>query len=103
MKPSRAGSHGFSGMVTSRANSRHHRQFRTVTFRSRSICAMSDEARKKPVSPLYSADPMNETSVEPKSKSVPLLEKYERREGAFDEFLADDGTPRTQYAKLFEE
>jgi uncharacterized circularly permuted ATP-grasp superfamily protein/uncharacterized alpha-E superfamily protein len=46
---------------------------------------------------------MNETSVEPKSKSAPLLGKYERRAGAFDEFLADDGKPRSQYAKLFEE
>jgi uncharacterized circularly permuted ATP-grasp superfamily protein len=46
---------------------------------------------------------MSETSVEPKSKSSALLEKYERRAGAFDEFLADDGTPRPQYAKLFAE
>lgn len=32
-----------------------------------------------------------------------LLEKYRRREGAFDEFLSDDGPPRPHYAKLFTE
>ena len=38
------------------------------------------------------------------SKSVStLLEKYQRRDGAFDELLADDGNPRSQYAKLFAE
>ncbi len=36
-------------------------------------------------------------------KAAPLLEKYERRAGAFDEFLADDSAPRAQYGKLFEE
>ena len=36
-------------------------------------------------------------------KAVPLLEKYERRAGAFDEFLANDGAPRAQYTKLFED
>ena len=35
--------------------------------------------------------------------SSTLLEKYQRREGAFDEFLADDGAPRAQYTKLFNE
>ena len=46
---------------------------------------------------------MNETHVESMPKPAPLLGKYERREGAFDEFLANDGRPRAQYAKLFEE
>jgi uncharacterized circularly permuted ATP-grasp superfamily protein/uncharacterized alpha-E superfamily protein len=46
---------------------------------------------------------MNETSVEPKSKSAPLLEKYERRADAFDEFLAADGRPRAHYTKLCRE
>jgi uncharacterized circularly permuted ATP-grasp superfamily protein/uncharacterized alpha-E superfamily protein len=46
---------------------------------------------------------MNETSVEPKQKSASPLEKYERRAGAFDEFLADDRKPRAQYARLFAE
>ncbi len=46
---------------------------------------------------------MNEVSVEPKPKASALLEKYQRREGAFDEFLADDGAPRPQYARLFDE
>ena len=46
---------------------------------------------------------MNETSVEPKQKSAPLLENYERRAGAFDEFLAENGQPRAQYKKLFSE
>ncbi len=36
-------------------------------------------------------------------KPSALLGKYERRAGAFDEFLADTGQPRGQYAKLFEE
>src|ERR1035438_655303 len=44
---------------------------------------------------------MNEVSVDPKQKTSALLEKYQRRAGAFDEFLADDGAPRAQYAKLF--
>jgi uncharacterized circularly permuted ATP-grasp superfamily protein/uncharacterized alpha-E superfamily protein len=43
---------------------------------------------------------MNETSVEPKPKIPALLEKYERRPGAFDEFLGDDGQPRPHYRKL---
>jgi len=46
---------------------------------------------------------MNEMSVEPKPRSGPLLQKYERRAGVFDEFLGEDGRPRSQYAKLFEE
>ncbi|MGA2244921.1 MAG: circularly permuted type 2 ATP-grasp protein [Verrucomicrobiota bacterium] len=33
----------------------------------------------------------------------PLLEKYQRREGAFDELLGGDGQPRPQYRKLFKE
>jgi len=46
---------------------------------------------------------MHETSVEPKHKTSTLLEKYQRRPGAFDEFLADDGQPRSPYAKIFAE
>jgi uncharacterized circularly permuted ATP-grasp superfamily protein/uncharacterized alpha-E superfamily protein len=46
---------------------------------------------------------MNEMSVEPKPKTSPLLEKYQRREGAFDELLAPDGQARAQYAKLLAE
>jgi len=46
---------------------------------------------------------MNEVSVEPKPKTPTLLEKYQRRAGAFDELLTDDGAPRPQYARLFEE
>jgi len=46
---------------------------------------------------------MNEVSVEPKPKASTLLEKYQRRAGAFDEFLTDGGVPRPQYARLFEE
>jgi uncharacterized circularly permuted ATP-grasp superfamily protein/uncharacterized alpha-E superfamily protein len=44
---------------------------------------------------------MNEASVEPKLKPSALLEKYQRREGAYDEFLGEDGKPRSQYVKLF--
>ena len=39
---------------------------------------------------------------EPKHSSA-LLDKYQRREGAFDELLGDDGKPRAQYRKLFGE
>lgn len=46
---------------------------------------------------------MNETSVEPKLASSPLLEKYQRRPGAFDELLGQDGGPRSQYVRLFAE
>jgi uncharacterized circularly permuted ATP-grasp superfamily protein/uncharacterized alpha-E superfamily protein len=46
---------------------------------------------------------MNEMSVEPKPKPGPLLEKYKRRAGVFDEFLGGDGRPRAQYANIFEE
>lgn len=46
---------------------------------------------------------MPETSVEPESVPSALLDNYERRAGAFDEFLADDGKPRAQYARLFKE
>jgi uncharacterized circularly permuted ATP-grasp superfamily protein/uncharacterized alpha-E superfamily protein len=46
---------------------------------------------------------MNDAAIEPKPKSSTLLEKYQRRPGVFDEFLADDGRPRGQYRKLFEE
>ena len=37
----------FSGTATSRASSRRRRKFRTATFRSRSICAMSDDDWQK--------------------------------------------------------
>jgi uncharacterized circularly permuted ATP-grasp superfamily protein/uncharacterized alpha-E superfamily protein len=46
---------------------------------------------------------MNDTSVEPTPKASALLEKYQRRVGAFDEFLTDEGAPRPHYARLFEE
>jgi len=46
---------------------------------------------------------MSELSVEPKHKASALLEKYQRREGAFDEFLTHDGGPREHYAGLFAE
>ena len=46
---------------------------------------------------------MNEVSVEPKPKASTLLEKYQRRAGAFDELLTNDGAPRAQYARLFKE
>ena len=46
---------------------------------------------------------MNEVSVEPTPKASPLLEKYRRREGAFDELLTDDGALRPQYTRLFED
>jgi len=37
------------------------------------------------------------------SKLSPLLEKYQRRPGVFDEFLSDENGPRTHYSKLFAE
>lgn len=36
---------------------------------------------------------------EPKPSA--LLEKYQRRHGAFDEFLSDKNGPRAHYARLF--
>jgi uncharacterized circularly permuted ATP-grasp superfamily protein/uncharacterized alpha-E superfamily protein len=37
------------------------------------------------------------------SKPSALLEKYQRRPGAFDEFLSDENGPRAHYTKLFAE
>ena len=37
------------------------------------------------------------------NNSSTLLEQYQRRAGAFDEFLADDAAPRPHYARMFQE
>lgn len=63
--------------------------------------AGDNEARKARKPPLNSPAPMSEAPVEEMKKPGVLLETYQRNETAFDEFLANEGTPRPHYAKLF--
>ena len=44
---------------------------------------------------------MNEMPVESSQFASELLVKYQRRASAYDEFLGNDGRPRSHYAKLF--
>jgi uncharacterized circularly permuted ATP-grasp superfamily protein/uncharacterized alpha-E superfamily protein len=46
---------------------------------------------------------MNEMSLGQEQRSLTLLEKYQPRDGFFDELRGDNGSPRPQYARLFEE
>ena len=89
-------------MATSRASSRRRRKFRTAIFRSRSICAMSNETGKKADSRLDSPAPMNETSVEPEEISAPPPVKNPRGAQVFDESVWADGSVRPHYAKFFD-
>lgn len=48
--------------------------------------------------------PVENVAGKDEAKHSPaLLEKYQRREGAFDEFLGEDDRPRAHYARLFHE